>query len=223
MSELLRRGVYARDPKWLLDNLLAKYKVISVPTDAGWSYALVGSGARSLSAFYMHLATGTTASSSARVYIDPYYLNTDSVTSYSLDWSKRLDLWFIANRIFSDPECVGRIQLKNTSAEGALAGLGVGVEFDNYSVVGEAYGTARGTLSLGTIPNDRLWQFRIVHVPGVKVEFWVNRVKIGELTGNYVPSGTATTPWLVASIKNGPTGGVDAILRLGNIWIIQEW
>jgi hypothetical protein len=168
MSDLRGWDLF-NDPKWLLENLFTRYKVINVPTDAGWGYAFVGSGSWSQRPFYLHLNTGMTASSSARAYTDPYYLNTNLAQSYYLDWNKRLELWLIANRINSDPECIGRIQLKNTNAEGALASLGVGVEFDNYSVIGEAYGTARGTVSLGTIPNETPWRFRIVHIPGVKV------------------------------------------------------
>jgi hypothetical protein len=213
-----------RNPKWILDNLLAKYKVIRVPTNAGWVSVVVGSGALGYEPLCMYLHTGTTASSSARFYHATRGLNSGDINYDRVDWLKKLELSFLIVRYFSDAEVKARFQLKESYTEGILAQRGIGVSIDNYAMVGEAYGTARGTVSLGTLTDFMVKRIKIVIVPSTRVEFWVDDVLTGTLTGTAVPSiqGTAAG-YLVASIINGTTGGVDAYLFVGDIIITQEW
>ena len=47
---------------------------------------------------------------------------------------------------------------------------------------------------------------------------------MGRLTGAYVPNVQGTLgAYLVVSIVNGPTGGVNAYFGVGDIKIIQSW
>ena len=210
------------NPKPLLDNLLKRYRIINVSTNPGWSASLIGSGAGNTFTPYLYLYTGTTASSSAVLYILAFGLSTSTLSRHCVDWTKRLEIHFTIARLNSDPECVARFQLKESNALGALAQKGVGIEIANYALRGEGYGTARGTVDLMTLTDDRSYEIRIVK-DGSVLEFWVNNVLLGKLSGEYVPNvpSTANT-YFVASINNGPTGGVNGQLFVGNIRIIQE-
>ena len=210
------------NPKPLLDNLLKKYRIINVPANAGWSASLVGSGAQGQTPYYLFVRTGTTASSSALAYAYVFGLNSSTLSRHYVDWTKRLEIHFTIARLYSDPECVARFQLKESSALGALAQRGVGIEIANYLLRGEGYGTSRGVVDLMTLANDRPYEIRIVK-DGSELEFWVNNVLLGQLSGAYVPNvpGTADA-YLVASINNGPTGGVSDMFYVGNIRVIQE-
>jgi len=221
-SDMRGWDVFA-DPLWLLSNLLDRHKVFVAPTAAGWSSSNAGSGAIYFQTFKASLHTGTTADSRALMYRDIFGVNSGDRGSHVCDYSKRLELMFIMARVNSDPEAVARIQMKQVNTEGDLDDVGLGLRIDNYDVLGEAYGTARSTVSLGTLSHDRLWRVRIVHVPDTRVEFWVNGNLAGTLTGTAVPVGVTAPTYIVVSIVNGPTGGVDAMFNVGDIKLIQEW
>jgi len=215
--------VYRRSGKAALDDLLSKYKLISVPTNAGWSSATGGSGGGALEPFRLYVNTGATASSTARFYDLVNGLNSGDIQRNCADWTKRLELNFWVARDNSDPEVAARFQLKESSSEGILAQRGIGISISNFTMVGEAYGTARGTCGLGALTHTQIARIKIVKETD-RVEFWVNGVLAGTLTGSAVPSVRGTeVVYLVASIINGTTGGVDAYLLVGNIWIVQEW
>lgn len=221
-SDLKNRDLF-RDPLWLLRNFLDKYKLMEVPTNWGWTLSIAGSGGCSQFPTEIYVYTGTTALSRGLCFNGVRTLNSGDYSRTVVDYSKRLELLFQMVRVNSDAEAVARIQLKAVQTEGALAAQGLGIEIANYTVYGEAYGTARQTVSLGTIPDDRLWQVKIVLVPGTRVEFWIGDMLVGVLTGTAVPIGTNTSN-LVISIINGATGGVNAILTVvGGIKIVQEW
>ena len=212
-----------KDPKWLLDNLFPKWKVIRVPTNAGWSSSNAGSGGVSQVPFYLTVYTGTTASSRGMTRATVYGLNSGNIHHSYIDWTKRIEISFTLSRTNSDPEAVARFQLKESNAEGALAQRGVGVTISNFNMVGEGYGTARSTVPIGTLTDSRMACVKIVKTD-TELQFWVNNELKGTLTGAYVPnvSGT-TTGYLLASIINGTTGGVNAQLFISNIQIAQEW
>lgn len=210
------------EPKGLLDTLLRKYKVIRTPTNYGWTASNVGSGTLSQYPSYLDVRTGTTANSRGLGWTAVQPLNSGNMSTWLVDFSKYLELHFYAVRFNSDPEAVARFQLKTVITEGALSACGIGIEADNYSILGEAYGTARGTVNLGTFTDAMIRRFKIVLYPASRVEFWVDDALAGALTGNYVPTGSGSS-YLVASIINGLTGGVNAALILYNITTIQEW
>lgn len=211
------------DPKTLFDELLNKYKVVYVPTSGGWYSSNSGSGATATKPMRLYLNTGTTASSRALFWVYAVGLNSGDMDAHIVDYSKYLECRFAIIRFNSDSEAVAHLQLKQVNTEGDLADVGIGLRIDNLDVSGEAYGTARQTVSLGTLTDGRLWNVRIVLIPGVRVEFWINGVLVGTLTGTAVPVGVTTSSYLVASIINGPTGGVNAVLEISNILLVQEW
>ncbi len=204
-------------------NLGYEWKELIVPTNAGWTTSLLGSGGVSQNPFRIAPYTGTTANSRGLAYVATLGLNSGDRVRVACDYSKRLEWEFIICRRFSDSEAVARIQLKQVNTEGDLANVGIGLRIDNYTVLGEAYGTARQTVSLGTLTDDRIWRVKIVLIPNTRVEFWVDGVLRGSLTGTAVPTGVTATTWVVVSIINGPTGGVNATLYVGNLMFVQEW
>lgn len=222
MSDLKHWDVY-KDPLWLLHNLYKKYKVIRVPTNAGWISSLVNSGALTQVPFLLGPHTGVTANSRGLAYATTLGLNSGTLSRSYIDWTKWLELSFILLRLNSDAEAVGRFQLKEIGTEGILANQGIGIQATNYALVGEAYGTARGTVSLGNLTDDRSVKIKIVK-KATSVEFWVNDVLTDILTGTAVPAVAGTAAgYSVASIINGGTGTVDGYLFVGNIQVIQEW
>jgi hypothetical protein len=209
--------------KNLLDKLLEKYKVIRVPTNVGWYSSHVGSGSAIVEPLRHYLYTGTTASSRAMLWTYIFGLNSGNLFDIYIDWRKRLEFEFMLARERSDSECSARVQLKESASEGILAQRGIGVSIANYTMTGEAYGTARGTVSLGTLTNERLARIKIVKTD-TEVQFWVNGVLVGTLTGTAVPSVEGTSEaYMVISIINGTTGGVNAVFIVGNFIIVQEW
>jgi hypothetical protein len=209
-----------RNPKWLLDNLLGRYKVILyAPT--GWVASNAGSGSFGAGPDSVIVRTGTTANSRGMGIAFPVALNSGDMDYRYVDWRKYLEINTIIFRSASDPEVIARLQLKETSTEGALTGRGVGVEIRNYAMYGESYGTSRGTVAIGVLSDRRAVKLTIVKRMD-RVEFYVNNVLQGSLEGAYVPADIGTA-YLVISIVNGATGGVDALFGATPPLIIQEW
>jgi len=212
-----------RDPRWLLDSLLSRYKVIVVSTSSGWLTSNAGSGGIVARTNYFYARTGTTASSRGMGYDYTVGWNSGDIDRLSVDWTKRLEIHTTLARVNSDPECVARLQVKESSTEGPLAEPGVGVEIRNFDMYGEGFGSERGTVYLARLEPGRVARLRIVKY-GDKLEFWVNNVLRGVLSGTHVPNAKGTRAgYIVLSIVNGPTGGVDASIIAGTITAIQEW
>lgn len=209
-------------------NILENAKLLNVPTNGGWYSSNAGSGSVTQIPSCLSVSTGTTASSRGLAYCPVLGLAHTGFYIFAVNFGRRLELSFFTSRENSDSEAVARFQLKRTYSGGALTSEGLGIEVQNFNLLGEAYGTSRGTVSLGTLTNNGLAHVRIVLVPGDastrRVQFYLNGELEGELTGNYVPySAAAPTHYLVSSIINGTTGGVDAMFKVGSIWIAQEW
>jgi len=138
----------------------------------------------------------------------------------SWDATKRLIWEFTVSREGDDAECVGRVQMKVQSdlAEGDLADVGLGVRVDNYAVTGEAFGSARQTVDLGSITSSA-YRFKIKYYPGDRIEFWKNGVYIGQLTGTALPSNAWLNKIMALSVslKNGATGGATPVLYVSNM------
>ena len=218
-SDLKMRDTFS-DPVWLLDNLYDKHKVFT-PEYEAFGTSHVGGGV-AVEANSIALHTSVAINSTGLLRSPCFGLNSGDITRYNCDYSKRLEILFSVLRYAFDAEVVARVQLKTVNTEGDLAAIGLGLRIDNYTVLGEAFGTARQTVALGTLTGDRLWRVRIVLIPGNRVEFWVNGVLAGTLTGTAVPIGNGAA-FLVLSIINGATGGVDAFLYVSHITIVQEW
>jgi len=211
------------NPFLSITEFLDRYKLVVVPTNAAWVADNAGTGGAFHNLFYLVVQTGTDPNSRGMFRRETSGLNSGDRMHDAVDYGKYLEWRFIVNRIASDPEAVARVQLKQVNIEGALTDVGIGLEIDNFDVYGEAYGTARDTVSLVTLSNNRQRRFKIVLIPGTRVEFWVDGVLRGTLTGDAVPIGVTTTTFIVASIINGATGGVNAVLYLSDIKFVQEW
>jgi hypothetical protein len=209
------------DPKWLLDNLLRKYNVIILPS-SGWYAVAAGSGGYGVASFFLQLWTGTTANSSEKLTSQVLGLSDPNTSMSYVRWDRDFDIRFVVVRLNSDPECVARVQLKESSALGALSQPGVGIEIANYLMRGEGYGTARGTVDLLTMTGNREYRVRIVK-KATTLQFFVENVLMGTLSGSYVPNSPGTaTAYFVISINNGSTGGVNANFFIGDIKIVQK-
>jgi len=202
---------------------LQQYKIVYVPTNAGWTASVSGSGATIQKPVYLTARTGTTANSNAKLHTYAAGLSVGESAHSVVDFSKRTEMHFYIQRNSSDSEVVGHVQVKRSNAVGDLAEEGIGLRIENFNVIGEAYGTARNTVSLVTLTNYRPARFTIVLVPNTRVEFWVNGELKGTLTGSAVPTGKTGDTYIVVDIANGATGGVDARLIMGNLIFIQEW
>jgi hypothetical protein len=213
---------YIGDPAYVFD-FLDRYKVVMVPTNANWSTSIVGSGVVMQTPLYISARSGTTANSQGLAYIYQRGLVSGNTTATSIDWRKYLEWRFILDRANSDPECVARVQLKESYAQGALAQQGIGLEISNYNVKGESYGVARGTVNLVNLSNDVGYIFKIVKKSNA-VEFYVNNALKGQITNpDYIPNVSSTVfSCFVVSMVNGSTGGVNAIVNVTNIVAIQE-
>jgi hypothetical protein len=211
-----------RDPKWLLDNFFRRYKVIIVSPSGAWLTSNVGSGSFIMKTHFVYVRTGTTANSRGMGY--EYFIgwNSGDIDRSYIDWTKRLEIHLSIWRTGSDPQVVARLQVKESSAEGALAQRGIGIEVQNYTMYGEGYGTSRGTVPIGTLTDGRIAKVRIVKY-GSQLEFWVNDVLQGVLTGDNVPNVKGGACYMVVSIVNGSTGGVDAFFGATTPMVIQEW
>jgi len=205
------------------EGLYDRFKVKRVPHNAGWLTVLSGSGIVSQTMFSLFLATGTTPNSEARAYQNVHGLNPGNILHTYVDWTKRLEFELLLTRINSDAEATARIQLKESSAKGALAERGIGLEIANYTLRGEGYGTSRGTVELGTLSDRRVCRCKII-LEGARLEFWVDGVLQGVLSGAYVPQVQGTAPgFMVCSVVNGTTGGVNFGLDVSDLKLVQEW
>jgi hypothetical protein len=195
-----------------------------IPPNAGWETSYVGSGSAAFYPFRIYLVTGTTANSCGLVRCGIHGLNAGSIHQEYIDWTRRLQLSFFLTRVSDDPQVIGRVQLKEINTEGQLAQRGIGLQINNWSVIGEAYGTARNTTAeIKSLLGARIARIKIVKLSD-KVEFWVNDYLKATLTGTAVPNVTGNaSAYLVASIINGATGGVSAALNISNIQINYDY
>jgi len=197
-------------------NYLTRGRLAIYATNTGWTSDLAGSGAVTQTVPELLLKTGTTPNSRALLRITAVGLNPATGSAPTIDWDKELIVIFGLRRYRSDPEAVGRFQIKVATTEGALADHGLGLRIDNYDLVGESYGTALGTVDLGvTMLDFRPYWIYIVHNPKIpRIDWYVNGVLKGSQTDPArIPSGVRTSR-MVASIINGPTGTVDAQLTI---------
>jgi len=198
------------------------WNYLVVPLNAGWTADCTGSGAQLQAPMQLRVSTGTTASSRGGANTFARGLNSGGLDCWQIDFDKRIEMLFQAWRDYSDAQAVGRLQLKTTGGEGALTDKGFGLEIANLAVTGEAYGTARSTVALGSLTLKRTKRFRIVHIPGSKVEFYVDDALAGTLTGTAVPSGSTPDGKLVLTIINGAAGGVNAQLGLVDLKLLYR-
>lgn len=197
--------------------LLREANVLHIPTNAGWTAIVTGSGATLQLPSRLTINTGATASSTAllRQQLAGFGLG---AAGLRLDWRNKLVLVFQVRRATTDAEVVARVQLKETTAIGQMAERGFGLEVANFAMTGESYGTARGAVDLGTSLTDNvLTQIVIVHEPAIpRIEWYTAESGQGVLRGTQstaanMPSVLGTVDMtLIVSIARGATGVADS-------------
>lgn len=190
-----------------------------VPT-LGWATddTTVGNSAAGPMAQTVH----TTVAANERGLLNtPVAFMDEGVAYTSINWDKAKAFIFDIMVGGSDVQALRRFQVKPGVAEGILAAMGLAIEIQNLALFGECYGAGRATLDLSTVLSQWLtYQIMIVHFPGSRVEWYVNKVLKGTYdTPANIPNGTVASNSLVHSIINGAAGGVDAMLLLGNLRI----
>jgi len=192
-------------------------------TNAGWSSTVTGGGVVTRNLSSLILYTSTTTNSSALVAGEACFLGQGQAGMWWKPyWDRKLHIIFRVMPYHTDAAGVRRVQLKETTAIGALTGSGIGVRFDNLALVGESYGTELGEVDLATTFTAGLdKQIAIIHYPGSKIEWYVNGVLKGtQSIAAKIPSGAgAATANFVASVINGTsTTSIRIDISLVRIW-----
>ena len=197
------------------------YRHVFVPTNGGWTTDLVN-GSMEQAPMEMKGRTTVAASSRALANCKAMSLRIGLNATSNVDWDRRMSIAFDIARVNSDVQILSRFQLKEAATEGVLAAKGIGIEIQNFTLIGEAYDVAREAVGLDVVMTDsQTYRVQIEHIPGKGVEFYVDKILRGISTRE--PSGDAgAVSRFVSSIINGLAGGVDGIFKVSNIMIIQE-
>jgi len=201
-------------------------RVTEYSTGAGWTATVVNGGAGGLNAGMLDLNTSATINSSSLRYTNTMGLN-KSGTWNDINWDKRLFISFIIGRYNSDTQSITRVQLKNAATLGQAATNAIGLEVLNLDMYGESCNvTTRGTVALSANLTSTSLQKEVCIFldPDVhQVKWYVDgNLKATQSTATNTPSGLgAAQAFIVCSIQNGATGGVDAATYIGRIRVWQ--
>ena len=163
-----------------------------------WDSQLSGSGARTFAPTYLQITTGLSSGGIARIWKAPAY------PPMLMSWTKARTIQFRAYTIMdTDPNSENYI----CTGFGLPTAEGFGFKFHNDKIEGfAADGSAASFVDLLTglvdaAPTDH--RYKAVFTPGVKVEFYIDDVLLGEVT-THLPSGT-TYPHIPArfAVKSG--------------------
>lgn len=208
----------------LLINLYTNGNFIDLPTNYNWIENKIGSGETGQQPGFLFTSCGGTPYSSGSLYTGVFGLS--NITSKScIDWDKQLHVSFTCTLWGTDTQVIARTQLKNSSLEGALSQKGIGIRIDNHTMYAESYGTTLAATSMGVIRDNIFTRVDILHVPGKRIEYWVDhKLKVMHTATNNIPSGESNgvNAAFVHSIKNGAAGGAFAYYYLSQPKIWQE-
>lgn len=174
-----------------LTQLLASGRYQPIPTSATWaSTGNTGTATTTQATSYLQLRTGATNPSVAFGFTEVFGgMNNSSLLS--VDFGKKFILGFGLSRVTAGASVVGRVQIKNSSAAGPLAAVGLGIQINDLAMTGESYGSALGGVSLGNLTDGASTQIMIIHYPGVRTEWWLDGVYAAQQTDTTkIPSGT---------------------------------
>jgi len=208
----------------VLAALLKGVNILHIPTNAGWTGVVTGSGAvTDFGPFHQDPITGATASSSALFHCPIYVWGKVGSVQNLFPFDKKFHLIFNYARAGSVATAIARLQIKQVSTEGALAAPGIGLRVENLALYGESYGTELGSVDLSTILTSNVGvQIVILHDPSVpKIEWYVNGVLKGtQSTAAKIPTGDSAIPCsLVHSVINGATAtSVYSLMGQPKIW-----
>ncbi len=199
--------------------LLKGGNLLHIPTNAGWTETVVGSGVVSQEPTRHYVNTAGSAESEAILSAAFLGFNAD-VDLDHINWGKKLYVMLNYTRLGSCATAIARLQIKTVATRGALAAKGIGIRLDNLVLKGESYGTALGVIDLATaLASSRMVRIVIIHYPASKIEWYVNGVLKGtQSTINNIPSGDDDV-FIVHSIINQVTAsGAVSILHHPKVW-----
>lgn len=208
---------------------VARSSFMMIPTVAGWTEALTGAGAVTQEPMRNRVAIDDVNAGSAHAYCTAFGFNIGGAYGL-LNWDKHLYIIFNYDIYKSEASLVRRVQIKADSTPEAsdLAEQGLGFRVENLAMVGESYGTARGTVSLGNIvevadPAYESAQVIIELDPDTPaVNFYINGSLVDSITNtDHIPSGISTIGCrLCHSIirAGGGATGVSSLILQGKIW-----
>lgn len=211
----------------LLRDLLAQTRYKPISFASLWAATNVGSGSVVTNNFSTAvLRTGATGNSSTLYRMGPIPGFNSGAGSHTLfDWSKRASFFFSLQRDTTDAQAVSRVQFKETNSTtiAQLAERGVGLQLDNLTLTGEAYGTERGTVDLSTtLAAGRTYTIEI-RLDSTGCEFFVNNVTKGKIsTAGQFPTVIATAECNGFLTHANGAAGTNSDLICNQMSILQQ-
>ena len=206
----------------ILPDIVRAANFIMIPTAAGWTEVVTGSGSIGQQPFRNYANTGETASSTARCYAPAFGFNEGATYQY-VNWDKELFLIFNYARYQLNALVEAWVQFAEQTSGVDLTNKGIGIVCKNTDLYGESYGTSRAETSLGvTLNNQEARQIVIHHSPGNFVKFYVGGVlKATHSVGANIPGGAgAAGIYLIHSIisSGAHSGFSTSNMMHGKIW-----
>lgn len=209
----------------LLGGFKGPVKHIVLSTTGGWTNTGVASGSVVVNdPFKMVLRAAASASSSILSRNSAYGLNTNSLATNLLDWTKRLLFLATIARDTSDAQAVSYMQIKEATAIGQVAARGIEIRASNLTLEGFAYGTSLSSaVAFATNLTNAQAVLLGILLTANGVEFFLDNVSQGTITtaGKFPAAvGTAEAD-IMFSHANG-AAGTQSDLYVGSIHIFQE-
>lgn len=203
---------------------LLKTKRFDFITATGWTAVGVASGTIAVNdPTYMVLRAAALANSSILARVTSGFLNSNTLPMNRIDWDKVLLFMAHIAANPSDAQAVRRMQLKEATAIGQLAELGIGISIANLTITGEAYGTSRGTLAFTTNLTVNQPAILAILLKSTGAEFFLDNVSQGIISaaGTFPTGDGVAEANLVFSNANG-AAGTQSDLYVGGIRAFQE-
>lgn len=209
-----------------LPTLISADNFIMIPTVAGWDEAFIGAGAASQQPTRQVVIILDANAGSALLTTTAFGFNIGD-DYQKMNWDKHLYTIFNYGVYKTQANIIRRVQVKKSASLGILAEPGLGIEVHDTAITGEAYGTARGTVSLGNIVMlgtlcESIQVIIWLDPDTPAVRFYVNGSLAGSITNsNHIPSGIgAGATYLNHSIYRAAGGlaTVASIFLQAKMW-----
>lgn len=204
-----------------LPTLISADNFIMIPTVAGWTEVFVGAGAAQQQPTRQVALILDANAGSALLHTPAYGFNIGG-DYQKVNFDKHLYIIFNYGVYKTEANLIRRVQLKKAAALGVLAEIGLGIEIDNTTITGEAYGTARGTVALGSITMlgtlcESIQVIIWLDPDTPAVRYYIDGSLAGSITNtNHIPAGEATGAVYFNHSIYRPAGGLAVV---GSIWL----
>jgi hypothetical protein len=196
---------------------------LHLPTNAGWTSTLTGTGSAAMEPSRLYVYVQATATSSAMLSC-PLQGMSEGIAAANINWDKAIVFQFGMMRTTSDSGTIGRIMLRVDAATGDPTGVCMGIKVSNLTLYGESYGSVLGDLDLSTtLTTGLVYGITIVLVPGVSISWYVNGALAGtQSTANKLPSGSASACYAVCSeVRTVTTANASLGLYHPQLWVAR--